>query len=359
MYIDEHVHLRDEEQSYKETIKHVLEIAEVAGVDAVFDVVNTNNPVTTRRRVEERLELAEKANSKVFYGLYFGITNNPKQIEECVKLYYEFFPKPGAKVGMIGGKMFAGESVGNLNLSKLEEQKMVYPVLSSNGYEGVLATHCGRKDLMKPEIWNPKNPITHSYARPIISKVESMKDQVEFALSANFQGKLHFFHVSSPEEVDYISKVKKYLMPGEVTSLKVSCEATPNHLFLFNELMNEEDGILLKVNPALRPRKIQQGLLQCLKNGEIDTIGTDHAPHSEDEKKEKYFSGIPGLDLWPRVARRLKEECLSKEKISTLTFDNQVKLFGLEGIIKKSDNSGDETLDEYPNLRPKGILKWI
>ncbi|GAJ07299.1 unnamed protein product [marine sediment metagenome] len=242
----------------------------------------------------------------------------------------------------------------------MEEQKMVYEVLSRNGYEEILAVHCGRVDLMKPELWNPKNPITHCYARPIEAKLESIKDQVKFALNTNFKGKIHFFHVSSPEEVRYISDVKKYLMHGEVSGVKVSCEVTPHHLFLFDELMNEKEGILLKVNPALRPRETANGLLECLKKEEIDTIGTDHAPHEREEKlKPHYLSGIPGLDLWPRVVRRLRKEGFSKKQISAFTFDNQIKLYGLEGIIKKSDNSGDEELNEYPHLRPEGLLKWI
>ncbi len=362
MYIDEHVHLRDEEQKYKEkeTIKHAFEVAKKAGVDAIFDIVNSENPVTTKRRVEERLEIADKCNSNIFYGLYLGVTNNSKQVEESVRIHRDFFPKKGDRFGVIGEKMFAGESIGNLNLSKLPEQRMVYEVSSKNNYEGVLALHCGRVDLMKPELWNPKDPITHCYARPIEAKLESMHDQIKFALDTNFQGKIHFFHVSSPEEANYIYKVKEYLRHGEVSSMEVSCEVTPHHLFLFDDLMNGKEGLLLKVNPALRPKKTAKGLLECLKEGKIDTIATDHAPHSRKEKLEfSYLSGIPGIDLWPRVVRRLRKEGFSEEQISAFTFDNQIKLYGLEGIIKKSDDSGDEELNEYPHLRPEGLLEWI
>lgn len=362
MYIDEHVHLRDEEQAYKETIRHGLEVAKMAGVDAVFDIVNTNNPTTTRERIIERLELADKCNLDIFYGLYIGVTKDSKQIEKISELHKEFFPKKGDKFGTIGAKMFAGESVGNLNLSNLDDQRIVYEILSKNNYEGVLALHCGRKDLMKPDLWNPQNPISHCYARPIEAKIKSIKDQIHFALDTNFQGKIHFFHVSSIEEVEYINEVKKNLTFGnnEISNLKVSCEVTPNHLFLPNQLMNQEDGLLLKVNPSLRDSSTASGLLQKLYDGKINTIGTDHAPHTRKEKLEPpYLSGIPCLDLWPRVVRRLKDEEFPEEQISALTFDNQIKLFGLEGIIEKSDNKGDEDLNEYSHLRPEGILEWI
>lgn len=360
MYLDEHVHTRDEELDYKGTIEEAFEVAKKAGVDAILDIVNSKNPIITKERVEQRLELAHRCNSDVFYGLYLNVTNDPKQIEECVGIYHDFFPKKGDKVGVVGFKDFTVNSAGGLGLSELWEQKQVYEVLSKNHYQGVLAIHCGRQDLMKPGLWDSKNPITHCSARPIEAKVESMRDQIQFALETNFAGKLHFFHVSSPEEANYLSGIMDHI-PNDLLSVKVSYEVTPHHLFLFDELMNGPEGLLLKVNPSLRPREDAQGLLKCVKQRTRGvTIGSDHATHSRKEKLEPpYLSGIPGLDLWPRVARRLREEGFSEEQISALTFDNQVKLFGLEDVIQKSDNPGDENLNEYPDLRPQGLLRWI
>ncbi len=356
MYLEEHGHARDEELAYKDTIKNVLRICKKAGVDAFFDIVNSNNPIITKERVEERLELAHRCNSDVFYGLYLNVTNDPKQIEECVGIYHDFFPKKGDKVGVVGLKDFTVNSAGGLGLSELWEQKQVYEVLSKNHYQGVLAIHCGRQDLMKPDLWKPENPITHCYARPIEAKVESMKDQIRFASETGFAGKLHFFHVSSPEEANYLLGIM-----NNMPDLNVSFEVTPHHLFLFDLLMNGPEGLLLKVNPALRPMEKAQELLGCIKRRIYGiTIGSDHATHSRKEKLESpYLSGIPGLDLWPRVVRRLRDEGFSEEQISALTFDNQIRLFGLEDVIQKSDNSGDEELNEYPHLRPKGLLRWI
>ena len=145
MYIDAHVHCRDEEQSDKETIAHALEVAKRAGVDAIFDMPNTERPVTDRRRVDERLALADAAKSSVFYGLYVGLTPNPEQVRDAVRIHSEYFPR------VVGLKMYAGKSAGDLEIIKKEEQDEVYRALSD--YRGVLAVHCEKESFMKPKIW--------------------------------------------------------------------------------------------------------------------------------------------------------------------------------------------------------------
>ena len=91
MYIDSHVHCRDGKQAYKETVRHALAVAENAGVDAIFDMPNTEPPIITREQVIERLKLADSFNSNVFYGLYVGLTSDISQIKEAVKIHREFF----------------------------------------------------------------------------------------------------------------------------------------------------------------------------------------------------------------------------------------------------------------------------
>ncbi|MBU2052672.1 MAG: dihydroorotase [Nanoarchaeota archaeon] len=356
MYIDPHVHCRDEEQKEKETITHALEVAERAGVDAVFDIVNTINPVTTEQRVEERLEIADKTNSPVFYGLYVLLTPDLKQVEEAVKIHNNLFPR------VVGLKLFAGKSVGNLEVIKEKDQKNVYRVLSNNNYEGVLTVHCEKESMLKPELFYAKNPISHSWARPEIAELESIKDQIGFAWDTRFRGKLNIAHVSSPESVEYLDKVRRNLGLGgnEIGSIKVFCEVAPHHLFLYDELMNIPEGLLLKMNPPLRSRNSQQGLLKCLKEGKIDMIATDHAPHTRKEKLEDpYISGIPGLDRWPNVVDKLRKECFSEGQISNLTFNNALKIFGLRDYITKTGNHGQLNLDEYRGLRPQNVLSII
>ncbi|MCK4650219.1 dihydroorotase [Candidatus Pacearchaeota archaeon] len=317
MIIDPHVHLRDEEQSYKTTIAIGLKEAKKSGVIAVFDMPNSYSPVTTRKRALERLSIAKRANSSVFYGTYIGLTSDSAQVREAVKTHAELFPK------VVGLKLFAGHSVGNLGVIEEGDQKELYESLDK--YRGVLVVHCEKEAFLKPELWDAQNPITHCMARPPKAELKSIEDQVKFAHEANFQGTLHIAHISTPEAVNFVNGIRR-----DIRNLKITCGATPHHLFMYDEMMNGESGLMLKMNPPLRTKKEQEGLLECLRRGEIDWIETDHAPHTEDEKlNPPYMSGIPGLHRWPSVIERLRKMSFSEQQIQNLTFNNVIKTFKL------------------------------
>ena len=148
MFIDSHVHFRDEEQAHKETIAHALGVARDAGVDAVFDMPNTQRPVLTRGRVEDRLKLAERADvPEVFYGTFLGLTSDKEQIKQAVGAYRALFPR------VVGFKLYAGHSVGNLGVVSVEEQAVVYETLTSEGYEGVLFVHAEKEREMNAALF--------------------------------------------------------------------------------------------------------------------------------------------------------------------------------------------------------------
>ena len=211
MFIDCHVHCRDFEQSHKETIDHALKVAKDSGVNAIFDMPNTVPAVTTRKEVIERFALAKKANSPVFYGLYIGLTSNPEQIREAVDLYREFFPKDSdAEMGIVGLKMFAGKSVGDLTIADAEKQLEVYRQLVKNNFNGVLVVHCEKESEMNPELWDLSRPETHGEARPEGAELASVKDQIDFASQAGYasigsRGKLHIAHISVPQAVELVN----------------------------------------------------------------------------------------------------------------------------------------------------------
>ena len=160
MYVDSHVHFRDFNQKHKETVRHGLEVARDSGLDAVFDMPNTDPPIMTRDLVEDRLRIAKEAGvSDVFYGFYMGLTADPEQIKQASDIFREFRQ-------VIGMKLYAGHSVGNLGVINEEEQRGVYETLAREGYQGVLAVHCEKESELDPNTWNPQQPITHCHARP-------------------------------------------------------------------------------------------------------------------------------------------------------------------------------------------------
>ena len=140
--IDAHVHLRDWGQSEKETLLHGMSVALSCGVDELFDMPNTSPPLTERASVERRISDAKRCGLPVRYHLYAGVTSDPSQIEEVVALTREY---PSEVIGL---KMFAGHSTGNMGLVEGDIQKKVYRTLASLGYEGVSSTP--RKEPVKP-----------------------------------------------------------------------------------------------------------------------------------------------------------------------------------------------------------------
>ena len=257
MYIDAHVHFRDFNQKHKETIAHGLEVAYDSGLDAVFDMPNTDPPIMTRDLVIDRLRIAKEADvSGVFYGLYMGLTAYPEQVKRAVEIYREF-PQ------VIGMKLYAGHSVGDLGVISEEDQFFVYETLTQEGFDGVLAVHCEKESILDHKLWNPRNPITHCHARSEKAEVESVRDQLRLVRETSYGGKLHIAHISSPRAVDFLVKAKKQ-------GVDVSSGICPHHFIYDWSQMYDENGILWKMNPPLRESSSRERIFQHLKDGKID-----------------------------------------------------------------------------------------
>jgi dihydroorotase len=312
--IDPHVHFRDFEQTYKETIKHGLELAEKQGIEKVFDMPNTSPPILSEENIKKRLELVPRGKEENYF-LYIGATSDEKQLEETVKCYDKFRE-------VIGIKLFGGKSVGELEVINTEKQRRVYKTLASLGYKGVVAVHCEKECYLKPELFKPENPVTHTFARPKIAEIESVRDQIEFAKETNFKGTLHICHVSCSESVELIDKARK--------KIKITCGVTPHHILWSDEMLNRSDGLLYKMNPPLRNLKEVEKLRKSLKDGKINWIETDHAPHCIGEKLfPPYLSGFPSLYLYKDfVENFLPNIGITRKQIEMLTYGNICKTFG-------------------------------
>lgn len=347
MYIDSHVHFRDFNQKHKETIKHGLEVAYDSGLDAVFDMPNTDPPLMSRDLVIDRLKIARDSGIPVFYGIYMGLTGDPEQVKRAVKVYREF-PQ------VIGMKLYAGHSVGNLGVTTEESQHTVYQALAEEGYDGVLAVHCEKESHLDPSLWNPVQPITHCYARPEKAEVESVRDQLRMSRENGYNGKLHIAHISSPRAVDLVVDAKNQ-------GLDISCGICPHHFIYDWSQMYDDDGVLWKMNPPLREPNSREKIFQYLKDGKIDWIETDHAPHSLEEKTQNpYMSGIPGIAWWPLFEEFLRQQNFSDKQIEKLTFSNIVERFGI-GIRKSrrkiTDRRRDYPFDPYRKISEE--LGWL
>lgn len=311
--IDPHVHCRDEEQARKATIASTLELADSQGVDMIFDMPNTERPVIDERRVMERLALVP-AGWEDRYRLYVGVTRELDQLTEAVRCY-RTIPE------VIGLKMFAGRSVGDLTVADSSDQFMVYRFLASLGYKGVLAVHCEKESWLSG-FFDPADPISHCRARPKQAEIDSVVSQIQCASDAEFKGILHICHVSCPESIEAIKQ-------GRRLGLQITCGVTPHHLMWDQSTMVGEVGLRRKMNPPLRSPEDVAALRRLVVNGEVTLVETDHAPHTDAEKLCKpYMSGYPSYEIYRECIDGLLPSLgASPVLIEAMTYGNIVKVF--------------------------------
>jgi len=312
MRIDPHVHCRDGRQNYKETIEHVFRLCDQNGIDVIFDMPNTDPPVLRTEGLENRLALVPK-DDLLRYRIFLGATPDENQLKEAVSLSKECKQ-------VVGIKLYAGQSVGQLAICAEKDQLKIYEVLAALDYRGVLAVHCEKENMCKTE-FDPQKPITHCISRPAQAETRSIEDQIRFARGSGFRGVLHVCHVSAAESVALIRSAR--------AQIKITCGVTPHHLLWSNIQMHNRDGLLYKVNPPLREMKDCIALRQALKAGDIDWIETDHAPHPISEKLyPPYASGYPSLCLYgDLVDNILPMWGLNENMVRNVTCDNIKKTF--------------------------------
>jgi dihydroorotase len=346
--IDPHVHLRDWNQSHKETLSHGLTVAMRAGIEGLFEMPNTDPPLITSRAVRRRIEAVDSLRAGIFHGLFLGLTAAHSQIEDMVKLHGELFPRT------VGMKLYAGGARGDLAVTGRDEQMAVFEVLARADYRGVLAVHCEDKELLRNDKWDCRDPRSHCRARPPESEISSVRHIIHCARSSGFAGRLHICHISVPEAARLVSDAKKS------ASFLITCAVTPHHALLNEESMISEKGLLLKVNPPLRSPAMQKEMLTLLLDGHIDFIESDHAPHRIAEKldcahPDRIPSGLPVLPFLPRFLHLLKSGGMSETRINELTVKKIEETFGF--VVEKRACRADMSLAYEYDFDPfEGIV---
>jgi dihydroorotase len=180
--------------------------------------------------------------------------------------------------------------------------------------------------MLKPELWNSKEPWTYGLSRPPEAEMEAVKDQIRFIKGTGFQGHVHICHVSLPETIRIIKEAREQ-------GLNISCEITPHHALLNEDKMREKDGLMYKVNPPLRKpgyqKKLKEMLISLIQEG-VDWlwISTDYAPHTGEEKmKPDGPSGIADYSLYIQLLNNLMEKVLVPKMIEKFTYHNILKAF--------------------------------
>ncbi|MDQ7826060.1 MAG: dihydroorotase [Candidatus Eremiobacteraeota bacterium] len=318
--IDPHVHLRDWKQAYKETLAHGLRVAFDAGLDGVFEMPNTDPPLTTMERVLERIALADSSGVPLFHGIFMGLTADPQQVKEAVAAHKSLFPR------VVGLKLYAGGAGGALAVNDDEGLANVITVLAKTHYDGVLAVHCEKESLLRRDLFECSSPETYALARPHEAEVRGVAEFIAKAGKAGFRGILHVCHVSHPDTIYEIER------ENERGLFPITCGITPHHALLHTGMMKGPRGGSLIMNPPLRSEEVQRRLLGLLMNGRIDWIETDHAPHLLKEKlnRKDPLPGVPGLPFYPRFIAKLKEIGMPARIIERVTHRTIERAFGID-----------------------------
>ncbi len=315
--IDSHVHFRDPGLTYKEDFKTGSEAAAAGGFTTVMDMPNTKPPTNTRRTFKEKLNIARK-KSIVDFALHAGV-DDLEQISPVAEL------KPASF------KIFMDQVDNSFLMESFHQisslaQKL--PITIHAEDENI--THfCS--ELEKDGI--SEYPKIYTRARPPVSEVIAVSAAV--ALAGYYKQKVHICHVSTKKSLNIINQAK-------ISGYNVTAEITPHHLFLDDSFF-DKCGTLVKTNPPLRNI---QNKLEISDLNEIDTIGTDHAPHTLKEKEKNVWEappGIPNLETaLPLLLTRLNHEKISFRQIKRLLSENPARIFNLTskgdiGVGKDAD----------------------
>lgn len=305
--IDTQVHFREPGNEHKEDLETGSRAAVMGGITAVFEMPNTAPPTSTAEALADKL--ARAAGRMVCdHAFYVGATGEEDQDLAAL----ERLP------GCAGIKTFMGSSTGNLLVDTDEALRRVL----ANGIRR-MAVHSEdepRLNERKP-LRRKGDPASHAEWRDVETALKSTKRIVALARQAG--RRIHVLHVTTAQEMEFLAANKDI----------ASVETTPQHLTLTAPDCYERLGAYAQMNPPLRDASHQPGLWQAVANGVVDVIGSDHAPHTREEKDAGYPdtpSGMPGVQtLLPLLLHHAAQGKLSLQRVVDLTSHGAQRLFNL------------------------------
>ena len=275
-FVDPHVHLRVPGQEHKEDIESGTRSAAAGGYVAVVAMPNTS-PVVDSAPILRSLRETARRDARIPVGFLASVTRElageslteMAELRECGALGFTDDGKPVHRAGILRKALQYQKLCGGI-IALHEED----PTLSGRGvmHEGVVSARLGLAGI------------------PSIS--ESTLIARDASLARYEDGRIHIQHLSARESVEAVAEAK-------ARGVRITCEASPHHLTLTDAILLETLDTRLKMNPPLRSEDDRQALIAGLKDGTIDCIATDHAPHAQEEK-EVPFEEAPMGTTGPR-----------------------------------------------------------
>ena len=314
--IDMHCHLREPGFEYKETIETGSKSAVAGGFTTICPMPNTN-PTPDSAFILEKI-LAEAKRVNLCNILPYGSVSKGEKGEELTD--FEELKKAGAVA-------FSDDGMPVIN-----SRMMRQAIIKANSLGTFVASHCEEKSVADGAI-NAGKIQEELGVKGVLPEAEEIMAAREIVISETNNVRAHICHISTKTSVNMIRDAKK-------RGVKITCETCPHYFcFTVDEVLTS--GTNAKMNPPLRDEKDRQAIIEALKDGTIDAIITDHAPHSEEEKERelsKAPNGIIGFETaLPAINTYLIDKNLLTEMdMVKLTSYNPAKLLNLDkGEIKE------------------------
>ncbi len=312
--IDDQVHFREPGLTHKGDIGEGSKAAAAGGVTSFMDMPNVIPPTTTLALLEQKQEIAART-SLVNYSFYLGATTD--NIAEVKRV------NPRTTCGI---KAFMGSSTGNMLIDSLPALERLFsesPLL--------IATHCEDTPTINHNLAFYKEKYGDDIpaeCHPLIRSREACLKSSSLAasLARKYGSRLHILHLSTAEELDLLDR-------GQRQQKKITGEVCVHHLW-FNDQAYLTRGHFVKWNPAIKTENDRQALLTGIKQGIVDVIATDHAPHTLAEKSGPYTQAASG---GPMVQHSLlvmlelaKQGEITPEQVVESMCHAPTELFGIE-----------------------------
>jgi dihydroorotase len=307
--IDTQVHFREPGLTHKEDLETGSRAAVAGGVTAVFEMPNTQ-PLTTCEQT-----LAAKvgaARHRMLCDFAFFVGGTRENIEDI--------PKLERLEGSAGIKVFMGSSTGSLLVDDPPSLENIVVRLSRRA-----SFHAEDEERLKARahLRVPGDPSSHPVWRDEEAALIATKRLVGYA--EKHRRRIHVLHISTAEEMDFLQEHKEW----------ASVEVTPHHLTLAAPECYRELGNYVQMNPPVRDARHRERIWAALADGVVDVIGSDHAPHTREEKDHPYpgsHSGMTGVQtLVPIMLDHVNAGRLSLQRLVDLTSHGPQRLFGIRG----------------------------
>ena len=304
--IDSQVHFREPGQEHKEDLQTGSLAAVMGGVTAVFEMPNTKPETTSAGALADKVARGRKRMHCDFAFWVGGTRDNVADIPELERL-------PGAA----GIKVFMGSSTGDLLVA---DDAGVAEILKRTRRRAAFHSEDEFRLEERKALRVAGDPSSHPVWRDAVAAMKCTERLVRIARETH--ARIHVLHISTAEEMVFLAHQKDV----------ATVEATPHHLTL-----SADDyarlGTLLQMNPPVRDRSHRDGVWWGLAQGVVDVLGSDHAPHTLEEKSKPYPaspSGMPGVQtLVPVMLNHVAEGRLTIERFVDLSSHGPCRIFGL------------------------------